>query len=78
MKNEEISNKCFISKNDRILTMPKIKKIVINLDQNQFENVEQITLTRFGKTIIFPLWEFWQTLEKQDDIDNKIYGESEE
>ena len=45
-------------------------QLEINFDQIDFEVIKII---RDGKTLIFPLWEFWQVLEKYDRLEEK-YG----
>lgn len=44
----------------------KVIDLFINFDF--LPEIEVVGLKRNGKTIYFPLWEFWQTLQKQDDI----------
>jgi hypothetical protein len=43
------------------ITQIKYGKICIDLDLTEFEVIE---IKRNDKTLIFPIWEFWQILEK--------------
>lgn len=51
------------------VVVPKIKSIQIDFDCESLKDVEVIYLKRGDKTLTFPLWEFWQTLEKYNDCD---------
>jgi predicted AlkP superfamily pyrophosphatase or phosphodiesterase len=49
---------------DTNIQMPKYHTVVLNLDGL---NPEVIEIKRNGKTLTFPTWEFWETLERIHD-----------
>lgn len=51
------------------IVVPKIKSIYLDLDGEYLKDVEVVTIKRGDKTLTFPIWEFWQTLEKYNDCD---------
>lgn len=42
------------------------QQLFIDFDKDDFEKIK---IKRNGKTLIFPLWEFWQVLEKYEIIE---------
>ncbi len=40
------------------------KELFINFDQINFEVIK---IKRNGRILVFPLWEFWQALERYED-----------
>jgi hypothetical protein len=51
---------------DPNITMPKYKAIYVDTDTL---DAEIIHIKRNGRTLTFPIWEFWQTLEKYNDCE---------
>lgn len=51
------------SKNN--IKINKIMELIIDFDVDQLKDIEIIKVKRDGKCLIFPLWEFWQVLNKQ-------------
>lgn len=52
---------------DTEIKLPKEENLYINFDI--LKDIEVVRLKRNGRTISFPIWEFWQTLEKYNDCD---------
>jgi hypothetical protein len=42
------------------------EKLFINFDEAEFQIIQ---IKRWGKTLTFPMWEFWQILDKHNDIE---------
>ncbi len=51
---------------DPNIIMPKHTGIYLNID---VLDAEIIYIKRNGRTLTFPIWEFWQTLEKYNDCE---------
>jgi len=51
---------------DPNIVKPKHKTIFLDMDNM---DAEIISIKRNGREIVFPIWEFWQTLEKYNDCE---------
>lgn len=49
---------------DTEIKIQQIQELSIDFDAEQLNKIEVISLKRDGKTLIFPLWELWQILER--------------
>jgi len=51
---------------DPNIVMPKCQNIYLDIDAL---DAETISIERNGRTLVFPVWEFWETLEKYNDCE---------